>query len=477
MKPRPAALLLGVGAIASVALGLRPISTPAEGGAAAVPVVPLWSARRLPEALADAVGAAKLPIRLHETLDAADACFVMREGASLTFSLEPHQPLIPASTQKLLTAAAALSVLGADHRFETKVVAENIAGGTAPRLYLVGGADPLLMVAGYKASLDEDPLTKGHPVTSLEGLADAVVAAGVRNVAAGVVGDASRHQGARTVPTWRDTYISDHDVPFLSALTANGGWSQWEPSKVTAADPPAYAASELARLLGERGVTVDPAGSSGTAPGGAEVIAKVTSPPLADIVEAMIRESDNFIAEILVREVGLATSGQGTTEAGTAAVVDALAERGIDVEGVDLVDGSGLDRGNRATCGAVLGALDLRTDDKFRAIDQGLAVAGQTGTLHRRFKDTPLDGRLRAKTGSLKDVVGLVGTLQDRAEGRPDLTFALLANGQAVATGALAIQEAIATTLDAYPFPSADPDVLGPPPARSLHTPADPPAR
>lgn len=467
MRSRLPGAVLAAAAVGSVALGLRPVSTPSPARAATVPVVPVWSARRLPEALADAVGAAKLPLRLHEALDAADTCFVMREGKTLTFSLDPVEPHIPASTQKLLTAVAALAVLGPDHRFETRVTADaNPHGGTVRRLHLVGGADPVLMVGAYKSFLDGDPLTSGHPVTALEDLADAVVAAGVRQVDGGVMGDASRHSGPPTVPTWRSTYIADHDISYLSALTANGGWSAWEPAKVTAPDPAVYAASELARLLAERGVAVDAAATRGTAPAGASEVARVQSPPLREVVAAMIRESDNLIAELLVREIGLARRGEGTTEAGTASVAEVLGELGIDASGVSLVDGSGLDRGNRATCGSVLGALDLRTRGEFAALNDGLAVAGRTGTLHKRFRGTALEGRLRAKTGSLKDVVGLVGVLEDRRDDRPDLTFALLANGAAVASGGVALQEAVAKILDAYPFASADPAVLAPPPAR-----------
>lgn len=466
MGARIAAGVLALASVAAVAAGLRPVDAPEPAAGRAIPQVAVWSARRLPLALADAVGAAKLPVRLHDVLDEADACFVMREGEALTFSLDPAEPKIPASTQKLLTGAAALEVFGPDHRFRTTVVAPSApSGGTVAHLYLVGGADPALMVSSYKASLEEDPLTTGAPFTSLEDLANQVVAAGVREVRGGVTGDASRHSGAPTVPTWRSAYITDHDISFLSALTVNDGWSEWEPSKVTAPDPAANAAAELARLLSDRGVVVGGGASSGQAPAGARDIASVQSPPLGDLVTAMIRESDNLTAELLVREVGLARQGEGTTEAGTRALVEVLRELQIDVSGVALVDGSGLDRGNRATCGSALGALDLRRQEKFTALDAGLAVAGETGTLHRRFEGTGVEGRLRAKTGSLRDVVGLVGVLEDRDGGRPDLSFALMATGTSL-NGA-DLQNRIAETLDAYPFPAADPAVLGPPPARA----------
>ena len=462
MDRRFAAVGLLLAATGTVGFGLRPAPTPGDPEESVPLAVAGWSARRVPVGLADMLGAVQLPTRLHDALGGSEYCFVLADGARTAFEREPDAALIPASTQKLMVAVSALEALGPDRRLETKVVGSGRpSAGTVDRLWLVGGGDPVLNVAEYRAFLEQDPLSRGHPSTSLEVLADRVVEAGVREVTSGVFGDASRHAGAPTVPTWRPTYIRDRDVPYLSALTVNGGWASWEGGRVTAPDPATNAAAELARLLEARGVVVGSTGAA-TAPAGATAIARIQSPTVGELVEGMVRESDNLIAEILTREVGLAVEGSGTTEAGTAAVLATLRALDVAVEGVAMNDGSGLDRGNQSTCRTLGAVLALRTRDKFAAMDEGLAVAGRTGTLHRRLKGTDLEGRLRAKTGSLRDVAGLVGVLEGRSGGRPPLAFALVANGAFGATGGVPLQESIARILDAYPFPPADADALAP---------------
>ncbi len=428
------------------------------------PLVAGWSGRRVPIALADAVGAVQLPLRVDEALGPHDACAVLRRGDEDLLVRDPGRSLIPASTQKLFTGLAALQVLGPDHRFVTRVFVTGRAGASVERLWLLGGGDPVLMTRDYSEFLDGRPLTRGHPVTPLDELAAEIREAGVEQVEGGIVGDASRHADALTVPTWKASYVDDQNVTNLSALTANGGFSQWEGIRLTAPDPAANAASALQGLLEDGGVEFDGEATSGAVPEGAEPIASVASPPLREVVAAMIRESDNLIAELVLREIGLAAVGEGTTAAGGEAVVTALDALGIPVEGVTMVDGSGLDRGNRATCAATLAALELRERDPFRAVDEGLAVAGETGTLYRRFEGTDLEGVLRAKTGTLAGVVGLVGLLDET----PEVRFSLISNGDfGVAEGAQ-IQNRLSFAVDAFPYKGADPVLLSPPPAETV---------
>lgn len=461
-RQRTAAAILGLAAAAGLGLGLRPVAEPEAQPFEAVPVVSAWSARRFPVTLSETVGNLRLPQEVDGAVEGSDACFVIRAETEDVYVRDRTMPLTPASTQKLLLGAAVLSVLGPDHRLETRVVAPDTEGSSVDRLWLVGGGDPFLMTADYAEFLDDNPLTVGHPRTPLEALADDVVASGVEEVTGGIVGDASRHSGAPTVPTWKDSYITDHNVSFLSALTVNGGWSEWEPSRVTAPDPAVEAAEELAELLRDRGVTVEGEIATGEAPSGAERVAAVESPSVTQMVMALIRESDNLVAELLLRELAVADGREGTTPAGASVVTEALERLGVNVEGVRLRDGSGLDRNNRATCGATMGALELRHQDEFAAIDEGLAVAGISGTLHRRLEETPLEGTLRAKTGSLDGVVGLVGVL-DRP--RP-LVFSMLANGEFSSAEGSDIQDEIAHVLHDYPFTFPDPEVLAPPSAR-----------
>src|SRR4029077_778416 len=140
-------------------------------------------------------------------------------------------PLIGASTQKLLVAAAALAVLGPDSTFQTRVVSSGaVNDGTVDRVWLVGGGDPVLATGDYAAFLQSQPKSKGDVTTSLETLADAVVAKGVRSIPGGVVGDDSRYDQQRYLPTWKDSYRTEGDIGPLGALTVNAGFRSWSPT-------------------------------------------------------------------------------------------------------------------------------------------------------------------------------------------------------------------------------------------------------
>jgi D-alanyl-D-alanine carboxypeptidase/D-alanyl-D-alanine-endopeptidase (penicillin-binding protein 4) len=153
-------------------------------------------------------------------------------------------------------------------------------------------------------------------------------------------------------------------------------------------------------------------------------VATIDSAPLASIVAAMLRSSDNFTAEQRVRERGARLGGGGTHEAGLAVIRDRLAKLGVPLDGVALVDGSGMSFQDHATCRAVLAALDLKDKPGMGALADGLAVPGAPGTLKTRYAGTAIAPRLRAKTGSIKRVQALAGTL---AAGVP-LRFVLLQN-------------------------------------------------
>jgi D-alanyl-D-alanine carboxypeptidase/D-alanyl-D-alanine-endopeptidase (penicillin-binding protein 4) len=212
-------------------------------------------------------------------------------------------------------------------------------------------------------------------------------------------------------------------------------------------DPPATAAARLAELLAARGVTIGGGAASGTAPAGARQMAQVASPPLADIVAATLSASDNFAAETLAREVGVAVRHEGTTAAGTAAIVSVLQGLGVDTTGVALLDGSGLAPANHVTCDALVGAVDLATRPRYASLDRGLAVAGESGTLALRFRGDPLQGVLRAKTGHIDGVAGLAGVVDDAEH----LRFAFIVNGQFSTAQGQELQATAARLVAAYP--------------------------
>jgi D-alanyl-D-alanine carboxypeptidase/D-alanyl-D-alanine-endopeptidase (penicillin-binding protein 4) len=224
-------------------------------------------------------------------------------------------------------------------------------------------------------------------------------------------------------------------------------------------DPNAGAAEELGRLLEERGVTVGGDGASGVAPAEATSIASIQSAPLPLVIAEMQATSDNNTAEMLLKELGAASGGAGSSAAGAASAMAALGELGFDTTGVVIDDGSGLSNENRATCRLLTGILEQHEPgDEFAA---GLPVAGESGTLAEIFVDSPVAGRMVAKTGTLHNepynadppsVTALSGYLP--VEGGGTIEFAFIMNSP----GTLAEQtvyrpfwDAFANVLAGYP--------------------------
>jgi D-alanyl-D-alanine carboxypeptidase/D-alanyl-D-alanine-endopeptidase (penicillin-binding protein 4) len=364
-------------------------------------------------------------------LSPPDTCLRVDLDGTTIYRHRADQPLIPASTRKLVVGLVALDTLGAEHRYRTVVTgAEPVDGVVAGDLALVGGGDPLLATAtdAFVRRIADQPLTY------LDELADALVARGVRHVTGGVVGDETRYDTARTVAGWPERYATQEQVGPLSALTVDDGYMRTLPSPGTdgvpertrAAEPATAAAEALIDLLRARGVRVDGPPSTAGAPTFGNELAAVESAPLTEIVRQLLEESDNGTGELLVKEIGHRTGGGGTTAAGTAHVERRAAELGFPVAGTDVTDGSGLDRANRTTCDELVAVLE-HGGGSDGAIGAALPVAGRTGTLESRFEGTPAEGRLRAKTGSLNGVTSLAGFV-DLPDGTV-ATFAYVANG------------------------------------------------
>jgi D-alanyl-D-alanine carboxypeptidase/D-alanyl-D-alanine-endopeptidase (penicillin-binding protein 4) len=436
------AVLAAAGAV-TTGPGDEASGTEAPTDGAATPVL---SPRRVPALLA----AGRAERRLEEDLGAlagdspASSCLVVAEGPRRLFEARPELPLVPASTLKLVTATAALDRLGTDTRYRTRVVVEEAPDdGAVDDLWLVGGGDPVLATADWAASLRHQPALH----TSLEALADDVVAAGVRTVRGRVLGDESRYDDVRTGRDWPASASSSGRLGPLSALFVNDGVATGPGGPTPFADPAAGAAGVFADLLRRRGVAVGQAGA-GRVPDEGEEVAAVESAPMGDVVASMVRESDNASAELLTKELGLQEAGEGSTAAGVGVLRDVMADAGLPLDGVALVDGSGLSRSDRLTCG-LLTAL-LGEAGTGSALDRSLAVAGRTGSLTERFLGTPLVGRLRGKTGSLNGVETLAGVVETDS-GRA-LSFAYLLNGPGASDEAAArLQDRLGELLVHHP--------------------------
>lgn len=451
----------------AVALLVPPAPAAAEEppAPAATPVLstPVFSVRRVPALLSRVVAEINLGEDLEGILTdpvyggARDrSCLVVSEpgGGPVHYESRPSLGLIPASTMKLLTAAAALDLLGPDSRFTTEIRAGAApSGGAVGELYMVGGGDPLLSTAEFAS--DGGYLGQPRRSTSIEALADKVAAAGVTRVGR-VLGDESRYDSERLVPSWNPRYIANFDVSPISALVVNKAFASSDPPAV-ALSPPAHAAGVLAGLLRDRGVTVGDAGT-GQAPASAPLVTSIESAPLREVVAEVLQNSDNLAAEMLVKEMGRGPGGPGSTTAGLAAIADRLGRlAGVGPEELVAVDGSGLDRGNRVSCDVLQRVVAHDGDSGL--IAGALPEAGRNGTLVGRFRGTPAAGRVRAKTGALQGVVGLSGYVAGEDDRR--VAFSLLANELPSGSAGAGLQDRVVNVLSGFPR-APDPDDLAP---------------
>ena len=419
-------------------------------------VTPVLSARRVPALLAAPVASNRLAAQLTDFLGQSPgpACLSVQADGAAVFSHAEADPVMPASLEKLVTAEVILDKLGKDTRLTTHVRASSAPDGSGRvgALYLVGGGDPLLMTANYLAALKDPP--PEH--TSLEALADQVVASGVKVVDGGIVGDESRYDTERYNATWSPIIATEVDIGPMSALTVNGGLDQFPPAPDLhrppphGSDQPALTAADLlAELLRARGVAVNGGSSVGATPADAAEITHLDSATTGDLVNEMLRESDNTTAELLTKEMGL-RAGAPTTQQGVAVINDWVAQHHLALDGTERVDGSGLSTQDRITCSLV--EQLLTTTGPTGPLAAAMPIAGQSGTLLKRFLETPVVGRLRAKTGTLDQVTALAGYLPSAKGSSLSFTYVLnLQKPNRITLDDIALQDQLVTILDTYP--------------------------
>lgn len=357
----------------------------------------LFDYRRTPGAVAELASARQLGASIDPVFKFLGdrSCGAASVGGSLVSSVNLELPVIPASNQKLIVAAVALEMLGPDYRFTTSVaVPAHVDGSVDGDIFLIGGGDPLLTSNDYP--IDEDGLPAFN-TTSLDVLADAVVSAGVTRIRGTVIGDGTRYDDEFSVADWADG-IAGVDAGPYDALLANDARVRGRSGRQN--DPNEGAAREFARLLGDRGIRVDNGWGSGVTSTLVPVVGTVESAPLSDVVAEMLVTSDNNTAEMLVKEIGFIGAGSGTRVAGLQVMLDTLVALELPIEGVLLNDGSGLSVSNRVTCALIIELLQRFAGTPLAA---GLPVAGQTGTLTDEFFESPMVGRLSAKTGTLRN--------------------------------------------------------------------------
>ncbi len=398
-----------------------------------VPVVgtaPVPTPAGLAAALGPPLADANLGVIAGRVADAETGALLWQRGGDV--------PMQPASTNKVLTAAAALLTLDRDTRITTKVVAADQTAQPGV-VVLVGGGDPTLSAAPP----DQDTWYPG--AARISDLADQVRRSAVRVNT--ILVDDSLFIGPEMATGWDPADVDGGDIAPIQSVMIDAGRIQ--PTTVESRrslTPALDAGRALAAAL-----RVDPARVR-IAPGPAsgEELASVQSPPLMERLRQMMLASDNVMAECIGREVAARMHRPMSFAGAAEAIIARLSAAGVDVKGASLMDSSGLsvlDRLTATTLDEVVGAAVGPAQPALRPLVDLLPVAGGSGTLSGRFLD-PDTGRgaagwLRAKTGSLTATNALAGLVTD-ASGRV-LTFALISNA-AGPTGRTAI-DALAATL------------------------------
>jgi D-alanyl-D-alanine carboxypeptidase/D-alanyl-D-alanine-endopeptidase (penicillin-binding protein 4) len=307
-------------------------------------------------------------------------------GAEL-FAANADVPRMPASVNKLYTTATALRRFGADRRLTTDVLVAappDDFGVITGDLYLHGGGDPVFATRDARS------------------LAEALAADGVTEVTGRVIGDESAWDGLRGGPA--SSYRTSMWVGPLSALSLDRGMVR----RRFQTDPPRSAATTFSSELENAGILVGAKPRAGVTPPGAVPLASWPSPTIAQLVAATNTESDNFLAESLLKATGAAFGLAGSTAAG-ATVVRATVE-GLGGAHPSILDGSGLSRRDRTTPRDVVRLIAAMDGTDIAApFEASLPVAGRTGTLKKRMRRTTALDRCHAKTGTLSDVSALAG--------------------------------------------------------------------
>ena len=398
-------------------------------------------------------------------------CVVDAADGAVLAELSAGNGFAPASNLKLISGAVALVALGPDHRFTTELAmhGELRDGVLHGDLLLRGRGDPTLGVG------------RGA-VEATQRFVDALRQRGVQRVTGGVVGD-DRWLGAEHLGHgWQWDYLDeDYAAPF-GALCWNGnvqrvvvraegaaarvegaaaalpGQVELVPAggvtrvvarrelggerihitgtiaadakpltlAVTVPDPTRFAARELAAKLRAAGLAIgEPAASA--VPDAGVPIAEWRSPPLAELLVPLLRDSDNLYAEQFHRVAARVATGAGDGAAASKHAVAVLQTLGVDGAGLVLADGSGLSRRNLVQPRQLARLLvAMERSPQRAAYWAALPVAGATGTLRSRFVGTAAAGRVRAKTGTIDRVACLSGYVP-RANAAP-IVFSIMLN-------------------------------------------------
>ncbi|HVY11174.1 MAG TPA: D-alanyl-D-alanine carboxypeptidase [Mycobacteriales bacterium] len=325
-----------------------------------------------------------------------------------TISRGANTSSAPASNEKIFTASALLAAVGGSYRYVTQVSGTSapVAGVLGGDLVLIGSGDPTL--------------TRGN----LNGLARSLYASGLRRVTGRLVVDDSRYAHGTRAPGWKHSFLPGESGA-VDAFSVNN--DNWKSSSTFLRDPTGANAKLWRAALKNAGIHIAGATAVTVAPKTLVPLASHSSRPLSTIVKMTLRESINYYAEMMLRELGWQASGHGSRASGVAAIRRFARGSGLPIGRVE--DGSGLSYRNRETPGNYIAWLTkIGTLPSYPDFFKGLAVSCRPGgTLRYRLCGGHVKGEVHAKTGTLDNITSLSG--YTRTEGGRDVSFSFLFSG------------------------------------------------
>jgi D-alanyl-D-alanine carboxypeptidase/D-alanyl-D-alanine-endopeptidase (penicillin-binding protein 4) len=376
-----------------------------------------------------------------------------RTGDTL-YSKNAGKLFMPASNMKIITSAAALALLGPDYTYRTTFLADGPVRDSLldGNLLVIGRGDPTI----------SDNM-RGVATTVMDALADSIRAHGIRQVNGSLarVGDAFPDSVHGYGWEWDD--LGEYYGSGVDELIFNEGMAPTTvrppPDTVRdslysgpAKDPGTGYLNALHDALVRKQIRVEAGVMDSILPTPIKMDTLFTfiSLPMRNIIPALMKPSQNQIAEILLKTIGLERGGMGTADSARKIVGQQLLAWGVQDDGFLIRDGSGLSRHDLVSPETLVRVLDrIQQDTAFAVFYNAMPIAGVDGTLKDRMKGTPAEGNVHAKTGSISAARSLSGYVTT-ADGER-LIFSILSNNWTTPSSAVTgVADQIAAALASY---------------------------
>ena len=376
-----------------------------------------------------------------------------RTGDTL-YSKNAGKLFMPASNMKIVTSAAALTLLGPEYQYRTTFltdgeVRDSLLDGS---LLVIGRGDPTV-----------SDRMRGTATTVMDALADSLRAHGIRQISGSLARVGNAFPDSIYGYGWEWDDLGEYYGAGVDELIFNEGMAPTKlrplPDTVRdslysgpAKDPAKAYLDALRDALVRKSIGLDGGvrDSILPAPFKMDTLFVLVSPPLRDILPALMKPSQNQIAEILLKTIGLERGGLGTADSARKIVGQQLLAWGVQPDGFVIRDGSGLSDQDLLTPETIVRVLDrIQRDTAFATYYNSMPIAGVDGTIHTRMKGTPAEGNVHAKTGMLAKARSLSGYVTT-ADGER-LIFSILANNTTTPGSAVTrVADQIAASLAAY---------------------------